>query len=227
MVGTVPASFTVMLPFACAVTLGCAAPHAANCSSVADWAIRSDPLAVAVTPETLMVCVFAFSFQPDAVSVTDTPTDGAAQSVPFTAAVTPPAPSPFSSPLAVTLVWKSPTFLPLSDRLPAASSAARLPAAAGTVLSALFPILARSLLNCVSVPVYPPLLAAVQALSPASPWMPCGPCGPVAPVSPFSPFSPWGACWTLGTLFTFFTLRTDCTCISLWSLRTRISLWAL
>ena len=38
-------------------------------------------------------------------------------------------------------------------RFSADDGAARLPAAAGTVLSALFPILARSLLNCVSVPV--------------------------------------------------------------------------
>ena len=73
--------------------------------------------------------------------------------MPGAAALTPPEPSPFSRPLTVTLAWKSPTFFPLSARLPAASSAARLPAAAGAVLSALFPILARSLLNCVSVPV--------------------------------------------------------------------------
>ena len=78
MVGTVPVAFTVNVPAACAVTLSCAAPHAVNCSSVADWAIRSDPLDDAVTPETLTVYVFAFASQPDALSVAVTPTDGPA-----------------------------------------------------------------------------------------------------------------------------------------------------
>ena len=55
MVGTVPAALTVNVPAACAVTLGFAAPHAANCSSVADCAIRSDPFDDAVTPVTFTV----------------------------------------------------------------------------------------------------------------------------------------------------------------------------
>ena len=54
-VGTVPAMVTVMESAAWAVIRGRAAPQAVNCSVVADWAMRSRPLLVAVTPETVKI----------------------------------------------------------------------------------------------------------------------------------------------------------------------------
>ena len=71
--GTAPAALTVSDPAACAVTRGCAAPHAANCSSVALWAMRRLPLAVAVMPETASDCTPLL--HPAAVSVAAFDTD--------------------------------------------------------------------------------------------------------------------------------------------------------